>query len=112
LAVFNSRGSIRLKEETLFVPGHKPVPLPMVESLDKRKWERKGIAWVNYRTENGKQGKLKLDDFVYEREPVDEIFKRIEQWLASPRPVKKVTAIPAAPRVKLPPPPPRPRLGR
>jgi hypothetical protein len=133
-AIFNSRGVIRLKDDTLEAPGRKPIQLTAIESVDKSKWERKGIAWVNYRLDNGKQETLKLDDFVYQREPIDEIFKRIEQSLLNPRPkkvvvapaaaspvaaapakaaptggapggVKTVTAIPASPRTRVPPPP-------
>jgi len=113
-ALRNSRGEIRLIGQTLSIPGHPPVPLAKVESVDKSKWDRKGIALVTYRNDSGRPGTFKLDDFVYERTPIDQIFERIEQALQAPKPVKAppVAAIPALPRVKFPPPPPRPRLGR
>jgi hypothetical protein len=99
-ALYNSRGEIRLSGQTLSVPGHPPVSLTGIESIDKSKWDRKGIAWVSYRTESLQAGKFKLDDFVYERDPIDEIYKRIEQSLQQP--VKKamptVAAVPRAGR--------------
>jgi hypothetical protein len=108
-ALRNSRGEIRLSNDVLSVPGHPPVPLMNVEAIDKQRWDRKGIALVSYRLDSGKFGKIKLDDFVYDRPPVDRIFERIEQSLQSPRP-RKITAMPAAPRAKMPPPPPRPKI--
>jgi hypothetical protein len=77
-ALHNSRGEYRLRGETLSVPGHPPVPLSAMDSIDRTKWDRKGIAHVNYTLLNGTKGRLRLDDFIYEREPTDEIFKRIE----------------------------------
>jgi hypothetical protein len=77
-ALHNSRGEYRLRGETLSVPGHPPVPFNAIDSVDRSKWDRKGIAYVNYTLLNGTKGSLRLDDFIYEREPTDEIFKRIE----------------------------------
>ena len=48
-ALYNSRGAYRLTGETLRVPGHPPIPLDRIEELDKDKWDKKGIAYVNYR---------------------------------------------------------------
>jgi hypothetical protein len=127
-ALRNSRGEISLIGRMLSVPGHRPIPLEKIESVDKQKWERKGIAVVTYRLDSGETGKFKLDDFVYERVPIDQIFARIEQALKEPRAEKVTTAPPqappqappppssptvaAVPRAKFPPTPPRPRLGR
>jgi hypothetical protein len=107
----SSRGEIRLVGDVLSVPGHPPVPLINIESIDKQKWDRKGIAILSYRLDTGKFGKIKLDDFVYDRSPIDQIFERVEQSLRSPRP-RKVAAMPAPPRPKIaqPPPPPRPKI--
>ncbi|HRK31945.1 MAG TPA: hypothetical protein PLD59_12775 [Tepidisphaeraceae bacterium] len=73
----NSRGEIRLSGDTLTVPGHPPVTLDQLTELDRKLWDRKGIAWVNYQTADGKEGEFKLDDFVYERKPIDQIYDRI-----------------------------------
>lgn len=79
-ALYNSRGEYVLAGQVLRVPGHPPVPFENITSVDRRLWDRKGIAYVNYDLGDGRRGRLRLDDFVYERAPTDEIFKRIEQY--------------------------------
>jgi hypothetical protein len=78
-----SRGVYELDGETLSIPGHPPIPLSSIQTVDRQKWDRKGIAIVEYNT-GEKTGKFKLDDFIYERDPTDEIFKRIEIAVTSP----------------------------
>ncbi len=75
---YSSRGAYRLTGDVLSIPGHPPVPLQAVRDIDKTKWDRKGIAYVDYELPDGTQGSFRLDDFVYERKPTDEIFARIE----------------------------------
>jgi hypothetical protein len=81
---YNSRGEYRLHGDLLSVPGHPTVPLSAVQSIDRAKWDRKGIAYVHYKLQNGKSGKLRLDDFIYDRTPTDEIFKRVEEQVGAP----------------------------
>lgn len=76
--LYNSRGEYRLEGDTLRVPGHPPVPLDCVRRIDKRLWDRKGIAYIEYELPDGKTGRLKLDDFVYRRDPTDEILRQVE----------------------------------
>lgn len=80
MALYNSRGEYRLRGQILNVPGHPPVPFDSIRSIDKTDWDKKGIAYVHYETANGTKGKLRLDDFIYERTPTDEIFKRLEAY--------------------------------
>lgn len=82
-ALYNSRGKVRLANEVLEVPGHPAIPLGSVTSLDNTLWDRKGIAYVHYDV-GGKQGKARLDDFVYDRKPVDAIYDAIRLKLAGP----------------------------
>ena len=75
-----TRGSYRLAGDTLHVPGHPPVTFNNIRRIDKRRWDRKGIAYLHY--EHGKppsRGALKIDDFAYQRKETDEILERIEQ---------------------------------
>ncbi len=81
-ALHNSRGEYRLDGQILNVPGHPPVPFEYITELDRHLWDRKGIAFVNYDLGNGQQGRLRLDDFVYDRDPTDEIFNRVEAYVA------------------------------
>jgi hypothetical protein len=76
-----SRGEIRLEGQTLHAPGHPPVPLDSITAIDERLWDRKGIAYVNYEVEN-RQGQILLDDFIYQRDPIDAIHKQVKEYIA------------------------------
>ena len=51
-----------------------------VESINKRKWEDKGIAKVRY-SEGGHSRTFVLDDFKYQRKPMDNIVRWLEAKL-------------------------------
>ena len=85
-ALHKSRGEYRLSDQTLSVPGHPPIPLASIESLDKSQWDRKGVAVVSYKLPDGKARTFKLDDFVYEHDGIDEIYRRIESSFQEPEP--------------------------
>ncbi len=85
--LYNSRGEYRLSGNTLHIPGHPPVPLESIVSIDQTLWDRKGIAYIEYvPTAAGGSAEptrtLKLDDFVYDRDATDAIVERIEQLVA------------------------------
>lgn len=74
---YNSRGEVRLDEsDVLHAPGHPPVPLANVTAVDRSRWDRKGIADLAYALPDGPSGRVRLDDFVYQREPIDAIYDR------------------------------------
>lgn len=68
-----SRGEYRLENDILTAPGHPPVPIGSITKLDNSLWERKGIAKLDYKLADGTEGKLTLDDFIYQRKPIDDI---------------------------------------
>jgi hypothetical protein len=76
-----SRGEYRLSGNRLSVPGHEPVTLDQIRGLDLLRWDRKGIALLEYQLPTGKKGTLKLCDMIYQREPTDTIVERIEAHL-------------------------------
>src|SRR6266566_2716485 len=79
-----SRGEYRLEGQTLHMPGHPPIPLSAIRTIDKKLWDRKGIALIEYElTEGGERKKFRVDDVVYEREATDRIMDRIEAYAAS-----------------------------
>jgi hypothetical protein len=95
--LYRSRGAYRLQRDVLSVPGHPDVPLDAIRAMDKSKWDRKGIAYVEYDLSPGAPGaggapaaldyrspggRITLDDFVYDRPPTDAIVGRIEAHLA------------------------------
>lgn len=79
-ALHHSRGEYRLDGHTLHVPGHPPVPLDAITSIDKTKWDRKGIAYLHYELPGGAKGRVLLDDIVYQQRPTDDIFAHIERY--------------------------------
>jgi len=79
--LYRSRGAYRLAGDILRVPGHPDVPLTAVTQIDKSKWDRKGIAKLDYELPSGQKGTLTLDDFVYDRPPTDRILETIEAKL-------------------------------
>lgn len=81
--LYNSRGAYRYRNDILSVPGHPDVPLDAIREIDKTKWDRKGIAYLEYEVPAAK-GRLRLDDFIYERQPTDDILARIEERLTPP----------------------------
>ena len=83
-ALHLTRGQYRLTEDnTLHVPGHPPVPLDAIRSIDQAKWDRKGLAFIEYEL-NGKAATVKLDDFAYERTRTDQIHDRLVAAIAPP----------------------------
>jgi hypothetical protein len=89
-----SRGEIRFDGNMLTAPGHPPVSLENITALDQRLWDRKGIAYIDYDLGNDQKGRITLDDFIYDRDPIDEIHKRISNYLSPPE------ATPASPETK------------
>ena len=80
----DTRGVYRMSGNTLFVPGHPPVTIDDIRRIDKRKWDKKGIAFLHYEVgQPPTAGVLKLDDFAYERKPTDEMLERIEKNVLS-----------------------------
>jgi hypothetical protein len=80
-ALYNSRGAYRLAGDRLLTPGHPEVPLDRIVRIDRGLWDRKGIAYVYYDLGGAGEKRLKLDDFVYDRKPTDDIFERVERYV-------------------------------
>ncbi len=83
-SLYASRGQYRLDGDVLAVPGHPPVPLAAVTSVDRGKWDRKGIAQIDYQLPGGPAGRATLDDFLYQRQPTDWIFDRVLAAVTGP----------------------------
>ena len=76
----NSRGEIKLAGDRLSAPGHPEIALDDVTALDQRMWDRKDIAYVQYEKGEAK-GRIRLDAFIYEAEPIVKIYERIEKLM-------------------------------
>ena len=76
--LYISRGEVKLNEQdVLHHPGHPLVKADEITEIDDELWDRKGISYMTYATASGETGTIKLDDFLYEREPIDKIHDRI-----------------------------------
>jgi hypothetical protein len=71
-----SRGEVRFDNDVIHAPGHPPIPLTAITDIDKRLWDRKGIARISYEAD-GKSGVLTLDDFIYDQKPIDRIYDKV-----------------------------------
>jgi hypothetical protein len=75
---YASRGKYEFDGATLSAPGHGAVPIRAIRRIDREKWDRKGIAYLHYQIAgSSKLRVITLDDFVYERKPIDEMFRQI-----------------------------------
>jgi hypothetical protein len=74
-----STGEFRMEHDTLHAPGHPPVPLTAFTEIDDSLWDKKGIAYVDYKLPDGTEDTIKLDDFVYDRNGIDDIYALIEE---------------------------------
>ena len=61
---WNHTRSLRAKGDTVLTPSGRQVSLDRVVGVDRRKWDRKGIAYALYE-EEGRRRKLTLDDHKY-----------------------------------------------
>ncbi len=75
--LYNSRGEYRFDGKTLSMPGHPSIDVDSISAVDRKLWDRKGIAFIEYARPGGTIGKARLDDFVYERGPTDAIYKQL-----------------------------------
>ncbi|QEG37916.1 hypothetical protein [Bythopirellula goksoeyrii] len=62
---------------TLRTKGGQQTDFSQITGLDKKKWQSKGIAWVDYQ-DGGKKNKIRLDDYYYDRAATKEILRQIE----------------------------------
>ena len=82
-SLYSSRGKYEYDGTTLTAPNHPPVPVTAIRKIDRTKWDRKGIAYLEYQVPGtAKGGRIRLDDFIYQREPIDQMFEHIEANVA------------------------------
>jgi hypothetical protein len=74
---------VELDEQGLSTSAGARVPFEAITRLNKRRWEKKGIAVVHYKDDGGADRKIDLDDWKFERQPMDEIVLSIESQLPS-----------------------------
>ena len=71
---------VKLDNDVLTISAGKRVPLEAITGINRKKWDAKGLATV-YFTLDGRRGKFVLDDYKFDRDPIHEIMKAVEQKL-------------------------------
>ncbi|QDT60235.1 hypothetical protein SV7mr_27550 [Stieleria bergensis] len=68
-----------IEGDSQVIRNHKGVEVPIesITSIDKHKWEDKGIAKIRYEVD-GKQRTFVMDDFKFKREPMAELMEFAE----------------------------------
>jgi hypothetical protein len=79
----NRNSELRSDDEAVYAPNGRRVPFGAIIGINKRKWDSKGIAVLQYQI-NGKRGKLKLDDYKYAG--AADILGQIEEQIARKTP--------------------------
>jgi hypothetical protein len=102
--VLRCRGRwIEMDETGLRTSRGQTVAFGQITEIDKKKWDKKGIAKLQYQ-ENGRDSVLTLDDFIYERPTTDDMLRQVEEHVGhdkivngKPEPPPKAEAAPAEP---------------
>ncbi len=76
-----ARRWVAIDDEALTTNAGQRVTWDQVESIDKSRWDTKGIAVVHYRNDAG-GGRVVLDDWKFERAPTDQILEKLESHLS------------------------------
>ena len=92
---WSSSKVLRANDSTIFTIDGKEVPFDSITAVDRKKWDKKGIAYILYPKE-GKTVRATLDDYKYGG--AEEILLEVERRLAAKNPVSSEpkSASPAA----------------
>jgi hypothetical protein len=77
------RRRIAIDHEAIYAPDGRRVPFARLIRLDLRKWHTKGLAFADYRNEDGSGGRIRLDGMTYggfakeDGEPAERLMKRL-----------------------------------
>ena len=108
--VFRCKGRwIEMDETGLRNSRGDQLTFDQIVAIDKKKWDKKGIAKLRYLENgqgNGHRKVFTLDDFIYDRPTTDDILRQIEQHVGhdkiingKPEPPPKAETTPAEPSV-------------
>ncbi|MEO0476531.1 MAG: hypothetical protein AAF085_11265 [Planctomycetota bacterium] len=76
-----SRRSIGIDDTTFYGYGGTEIPFDQITRVDASRWDRKGIARVYYSLDGSEdtEKSVLIDDFKFERQATNEIFKRLKE---------------------------------
>lgn len=73
---------VKTDAEAVYAPSGKRIPFTALVSVDKKKWDTKGLATVYYRLD-GRSGKFLLDDYKYNAKALQRVMAEIEEAQAA-----------------------------
>lgn len=95
--VLRSKGRwIEINETGLTTSRGQELTFDQITAIDKKKWDKKGIAKVQYQ-ENGREKVLILDDFIYDRPTTDDILRQVEEQVGHDKIVNGKPELPPKP---------------
>jgi hypothetical protein len=74
------RRKLEADEEGVCAPNGGKISYMNIKHIDKSKWDRKSIAFIQYAM-NGKKRRIKLDGWIYNG--IDDILNKIEKKVES-----------------------------
>lgn len=72
---------IEMNERGITTSSGQDVPFESITQLNKERWYTKGIATVRYRSDEGIERTLILDDWKFQREPITEMVDKVHSLL-------------------------------
>lgn len=72
---------VELDESKLQTSWGQQADVAQIQRLNKSRWKTKGIAVAEYADSAGRQRRLVLDDWKYQRQPIADIVKELESRL-------------------------------
>jgi hypothetical protein len=70
------RGSLSADAVSFSTPDGRRVPFASAFRIDRRKWDHKGLAYVFYRDDKGREKRAVIDDLIFGG--ADQVLKRLE----------------------------------
>jgi hypothetical protein len=87
--------------DTLLAPDGRRIPFARLIRLDLRKWPTKGLAFVDFKNEDGTGGRIRLDGMTYggfnkqDGEPAERLMRRLRERFSGEL-IEYVTTAPSA----------------
>ncbi|MGF1531629.1 MAG: hypothetical protein ACFCU4_09765 [Puniceicoccaceae bacterium] len=76
-ALYRSRGAVVYDGSTVQLPDGRSVDVDSITEVDNRRWDKKGIAIFYYSDQQTSNRNFRLDDFIYDRPPIDRIHEEL-----------------------------------
>ena len=89
--IYTAPRKVAADDEALYATNGIKIPFAAIREIDKKKWDRKGIAVVHYELD-GKAGKTTLDDWIFKNAAA--VLTKVESVVNPPPPEAAAPAEP------------------